>query len=301
VIVRPAATTRIALLVLCLAGCGSDDAEMEVVAGFTTDLAVGFDLQRVERTTRVDGSITHTDSLFYGAGNLALPAELLVKPARDGADVAVSIAAFRDGEAEPFLRREAETRAASGRSLFLPVSLDAACSATPCAAGTTCVNGACVDPFLAPSALADYDPTWITSAPDACKTPASGAPAIVIGQGASAFAPLEEGAVVPIEKGPQGGHHVWLALRVNGLRQMGSRLTVEGYYPDLGFKVRPFTSYVTLRKTAESHCEIYGIRDQVDQGIPVEQVRGQTLDIVVVVEDPNGDAATAKARVVIAP
>lgn len=300
-IVRLTARTRIALLILCSAGCGSEDADARVVVGLTTDMAVGFDIHHVETTTKVDGVITHADSLSYGKGDLLLPAEILVQPTHDGAEVELSIAAFRNGEASPIVTRRAATRAASGRGLLLPVSLDEACSAAPCAASATCVEGACVDPFIAPCVLADYDPMWIASAPDACKTPSSGDPAVVIGQGKSAFAPLEDSELVSIEAGAQGGHHVWLALRVTGLRQMGSRMTVGGYFPDLASEVFPFISQVTLRKAGEDHCEIYGVRFQVDRDLSVETIRGRALDIAIVLEDPNGDVAAATKRVVIGP
>lgn len=300
-IVRPIAQACVALLALCSAGCGGEDADARVVVGLTTDMAVGFDIDHVETTTTVDGVVTRVDSLSYGAGDLSLPAELLVEPAHDGAAVELTIAAFRGDEASPVVTRRAATRAAGGRGLLLPVSLDEACAAVTCAAGATCVEGACVDPFIAPGSLADHDPMWIASAPDACKTPSSGEPAVVIGQGKSAFAPLEDGEVVPIEAGLQGGHHVWLALRVAGLRQMDSRLTVEGYFPDLAADALPLTSQITLRKAGEDHCEIYGVRFQVDRDLPVETIRGRALDVAIVLEDPNGDVGTAAKRVVIAP
>ncbi|WP_437590656.1 hypothetical protein [Sorangium sp. So ce1000] len=299
--VRPTPETLLALLLLCAAGCGSEADDAFVVVGLTTDMAVGFEFDRIERTTKVDGVVTRAERLSYGGGELSLPAELVVGPAPDGAEIELSTAAFRDGEASPIVTRRVATRAAGGRRLLLPVSLDEACSAATCAASATCAAGACVDPFIAPSALADYDPRWIASASDACKTPSSGGPAVVIGQGQSAFASLEHGEVVPIEAGPQGGHHVWLALRVTGLRQMGSRLTVDGYFPDLGFELLPFTSQVTLHKAGEGLCEILGVRFQVDRGLSVEAVRGQALDIEIALEDPNGDVATAAQRVVISP
>ena len=299
--VRSTPETLLALLLLCSAGCGSDAADALVVVGLTTDMAVGFELDHIETITKVDGVVTRTERLSYRKGELSLPAELPVGPARDGAEVELSIAAFRDGEASPLVTRRAATRAAGGRSVLLPVSLDEACCATTCAASATCAAGACVDPFIGPSALADYDPLWIASASDACKTPSSGDPAVVIGQGQSAFAPLDHGEVVPIEAGPQGGHHVWLALRVTGLRQMGSRLTVEGYFPELEFELLPFTAQVTLHRAGEDGCEIDGVRFQVDRGLPVEAVRGQALDVEITLEDPNGDVATATQRVVIAP
>ena len=293
--------TPIALLGVLAAGCAGGEADAQVVVGLTTDMAVGFDLRRVETTTKVDGVVTRSRSLSYGDGALSLPAEILVEPAPDGAEIEIAVAAFREGEASPIVTRRAATRAISGRRLLLPVSLDEACSAATCAPDATCAEGACVNPFIAPSALPDYDPVWITSASDACKAPSSGDPVIELGQGESAFAPLHEGEVVSIEAGSQGGHHVWLALKVNGLRQMGSRLSVGGTFPDLAYELPPFTSQITLRKAGEGGCEIYGVRFQVDRGVTVEAIRGRTLAIEVVLEDPNGDVATAMKRVVIAP
>ncbi|WP_437876977.1 hypothetical protein [Sorangium sp. So ce513] len=298
---RPASRALLALLAVCSAGCAGEDAAALVVVGLTTDMAVGFEIRHVERTTKVDGVVAHAERLSYDRGKLSLPAELAAQPARDGAVVEVSVAAFPDGDASPLVTRAAATRAVGGRTLLLPVSLDAACSAVSCPAGATCAAGACVDPFIDPSALAEHDPTWIASASDACKTPSSGDPAIVIGQGESAFAPLEHGEVVPIEPGPQGGHHAWLALRVTGLRQMGSRMTVRGHFPELALELLPFTALVTLRRAGDAGCEIYGIRFQVDRGVPVASVRGQALDVEIVLEDPDGDVATAAQRIVIAP
>lgn len=298
-IARPPPPAHVALLALCLAGCGGEGAG--VAFGLVTDMAVGFDVRRLEVTATVDGAVALTESLSYGQGELSLPAELLVQPAPDGAEVELSVEAFRDDGASPVVVRKAATLAAGGRTLLLPVSLDEACSGVACAAGATCVEGACVDPFVAPSALADHDPTWIISAPDACKTASSEGPAIVIGKGQSAFVPLRDGEAVPIEPGPQGGHHAWLALRVTGLRQMGSRLTAAGAFPDIEYELSPITSMVTLRKAGEGLCEIYGIRFQVDHGLPVDAVRGRALDVEISLEDPNGDRATATKRIVIAP
>lgn len=298
---RPIPGTTAALLALCLAGCASEGESAKVVVGLTTDLAVGFDLYRIEVTTKIDGVAGETERFSYQDGDLALPAELAVE-AQDGALVELTIEAFRPKEPQPFLVRTAATRAALGRELFLPASLDEACSGVVCAVGSTCAEGACVDPFVPPSALDEHDPAWITSAPDACKSPSSGDPVIAIGEGQSAFAPLADGDVVPIEAGAQGGHHVWLALHVSGLRQMGSRLTMEGNFPDIDHKLYPVISMVTLRRADEGElCELRGLRFQVDHSVAVEAVKGQTLDIDVKLEDPDGDVAAATKRVVIAP
>lgn len=287
-------------LSLWLAGCGGEDAR--VVVGLTTDMAVGFDIRRLETTTTVDGAVVDTASLSYGAGDLALPAEISVPPARGGAEVALTIEAFgADSGAPPAVTRAVETRATRGRTVLLPVSLDEACSGVTCATGATCSAGACVDPFLDPLDLLEYDPAWIEAAPDACKSPSSGAPEIVPGKGQSSFKVLEYGEVLPIEPGPQGGHHVWLALHARGLRQMGSQLTAGGSFPDLGVDLPVVRTVVTLRRAGEGLCEVHGIRLQVDHGLDIEAVKGQPLDVALSLEDPDGDVATAATRIVIAP
>lgn len=300
-IVRKAAQALLALSLLGSAACGSQEAETQVVVGLTTDIAVGFDIDRIEITASVDGAVRHTEGRSYDAGELSLPAELLVTPTRDGAEVSVSVAAFRDGDPAPRVIRRATTRAVGGRKELLPLSLDEACLGRSCAASETCVKGACVDPFLAPGSLADYDPSWIVSAPDACKTSTSGEARVVIGKGQEAFATLETDELMALEPGPQGGHHVWIALRVAGLRQMGSRLTVGGTFPELAFKLPPARSSVTLRKAADDQCEIHGVRFQVDRGIAVDSIRGHRLDMEITLEDPTGDEASAVKRVVLPP
>lgn len=47
--------------------------------------------------------------------------------------------------------------------------------------------------------------------------PAPAALAVVLGTGADSFAALEDGAEIEIVLGPQGGAHVWGAVRVEGL------------------------------------------------------------------------------------
>ena len=300
-IVRPTAQTLLALLVFHTVACGNEDADAVVVVGLTTDIAVGFQLDRVVITTQVNGVSVESEDLSYDSGKLQLPAEHRLSPVHDDAALDVSITAFRDADVLPFLTRTATTRAIGGRTLFLPLSLDEACAGITCASGATCVKGACEDSSLSPSLLRDYDPAWIITAPDACKTQASGGPTVEIGKGQTTFATLATDETLPLEAGPQGGHHVWLALRVSGVRQMGSTLTLGGTYPELGVTLAPSTSMITLRKIMDGHCEIYGIRFQVDRGIPVDTIRGQNLDMEMGLKDPNGDGFVVNKRFNIAP
>ena len=52
-IARPYSWPKAALLVLGLSGCAAEDERAAVVVGLTTDMAVGFDVHRVEIRTAV--------------------------------------------------------------------------------------------------------------------------------------------------------------------------------------------------------------------------------------------------------
>ncbi|MEZ4308083.1 MAG: hypothetical protein R3F14_08570 [Polyangiaceae bacterium] len=297
----PSSRWVLAGALLALSGCAGEEAESgHLVGGLSTDLAVGFELRRVELRVSVDGELSVTKSLSYSSGALVVPGELSLPGFADGAEVELAVDAFHDKEASPFLTRSAATVVSSSRTVLLPVFLEEACVGVECASGETCVEGACQDPFVDPSKLAEYTPDWKLSVRDGCKTPPSDSPSLTIGKGLDAYGELAEDEVVAIEPGPQGGHHVWLAMRAKGLRQMGSVLRTNGSYPDLGSELGESTSILTLRKAGEGECEIWGIRYQVDRALPVEDVRGQALDIEISLEDPDGDKAVATKRVVIA-
>lgn len=53
------------------------------------------------------------------------------------------------------------------------------------------------------------------------------APSLEIGTGTWRFEPLDDGAVVPLVKGAQGGWHVWLSVRVDGLDASRGSLAIE--------------------------------------------------------------------------
>lgn len=299
--VRPAPLSLLFLFTLGSPGCGSQEAGGQVVAGLTTDMAVGFDLDRVDITAAVNGRVTREEPFLYGKGTLSLPAEIPFPSAQGGASVELTAKAFRKGEETPFVIQRAKTQSAAGQTLLLPLALEQACADIACPEGLACAHGQCANPFINSSNLSEFDLDWLVSAPDACKSPASGAPVMEIGQGAHAFATLQDGEAVTIEPGSQGGHHVWLALRLSGIRQMGSVLRIVGTFPDLAFELLPFQAQITLRKAGLGLCEVYGVRFQVDRGITADAIAGQPLDMAVSLEDPNGTAVSGNKRVVIAP
>ena len=51
--------------------------------------------------------------------------------------------------------------------------------------------------------------------------PAAGDLVVELGTGEVGFEPLADEQPVPLVAGPQGGHHVWLSLRAEGLAKGG--------------------------------------------------------------------------------
>lgn len=296
---RPTTTALLAALAALCTACGDDEEPAAVVVGLTTDLAVGFDISYINISTSYGHAASRYQTLSYKSGELVLPEQITFPPLQSGDDVEILVDAFHDGLTTPLISRRAQTYALRGRSIMLPFSLNEACVGVTCDIGATCVDGRCVDPFIVPTSLSDADPHWLDTAPDACKQSLSDLPTLTIGKGETEFSDLDPGEEVTIEAGPQGGHHVWTALHVYGIRQMGSTLTVGGSYPSLGYSLPPYQWTVTLRKSSDSECEVYGIRFQVDRGIPVESILGQPFHMVVNLKDQNGAEVKAEQDVVI--
>ncbi|MBK8257046.1 MAG: hypothetical protein IPK82_30785 [Polyangiaceae bacterium] len=281
-------------------GCDGGEPAGRMVVGLTTDMAVGFELTEVRVNAEVNGEAVIDDVYSYASGDLKLPGELVDLPMAIDSDVSVKVEGYgKAGELKT--RRAAFTRVEVETPLLLPLALESSCEGVFCGDGQTCLGGICGDATIPNKGLLPYDSTWVDTAPDACKNGQSGEPGVTIGKGQSSFAPLQEGEALPIEPGPQGGHHMWLALQVRGLRQQGTVLTLSGRYPDLNEDLQPVNSVVTLRKGAENGCEIYGIRFQVDHGLEVATLYNKVLVVQVKLVDPNQDSAEAQAVVTIAP
>ncbi len=306
---------------LCPTACSSPAATeggASVVVGITgEDLRTL--LQTVQVTAKVNGQVVQEANVVRdGNGVLKFPAEVTVEGA-PGAPVEVSIVGYGhtvDGVRTldapaglaPLLRRLVTTTMPKDKRL-MRVQLDSRCLALSteplvCPANQTCQGGRCVDAALPPSALEVYEPDWPTNAPDPCRPANAGAPELVVGKGQTDYSPLAPNETLKMELGPQGGHHVWVALRMRNLKQAGSRTALSAVQPGTGVKATPTAFVFTFDTDEGGYCKLYGLRFQLDAGgdlgTTYKAFLGKPLDITVEVTDVAGKKAQATQRVMIA-
>jgi hypothetical protein len=286
-VIRGGRTCSWSVVLLAAIACAEDEPS-ELSIGLTTDLALGFDARSVEVEVEVDGLVVASETFESDRGGL--PALVAPVPVDAGSQLAVRVTA-RDGDGASVVTRLAETVASSG-SRFLPMSLDRVCVGISCGPGETCASGSCVSPFVDGAGLDGLDPSWLADAPDACRE-GDEAAWLELGVGETSFAALATDQVVALEPGPQGGHHVWLAVRAYGVRQVGSTVTVRGELPSLAISVPELQRTVSLRRADAGACQLWGLRFQVDRGVSVEEVVGQPLVVGVTLEDATGRRAEA--------
>ncbi len=265
--------------------CTTKDAG--VVIGITTEMHPGADFDSLEYTVAVNGETR--ESRTVSAIPSAFPLEVPVDDLADKDAVSVELRALQVGGV--VVERTAATEAIGGKNLLLRVSLDPQCRqplAPECAAPTTCVAGACVDAFVSPDRLQEYDEDWGKGPADACKGTGQ-APQVDVGSGQADYLPTKDGDVAQVEAGPQGGYHIWIALRMRGLNQSGSVTTVTGSIASLGYDVAPFAVVFTFEPSEGGACELFGLRFRVDSpDHPVESLLGQDLRVDVSITDTDG-------------
>jgi hypothetical protein len=279
-------------------GCAAEP-ERRLAIGLTTDYALGFDARVIALEVVAEGGAVLADAEFRADGEV-LPALVDVRiPGGIGAIAVTSRALDREEVTILTARAEVDVESLDDGDL-LPWDLARACEAIACGPGEACLGGECTSASIDAATLGATPVDWIANAPDACRGAVPAAPSLVLGEGLDGYAPLVPGATVPVEPGPQGGHHVWLALRTRGLRQLGSTLTVRGTYPALGIALPPMQNVVSLRRADEGGtCEIYGVRFQIDRGIPLDTVLGATLAIEATLTDPSGASAAVESTITI--
>lgn len=142
-----------------------------------------------------------------------------------------------------------------------------------------------------PSSGAKIDPD------DPCERD-GGAPSVTVGEGLSDYLPVDDGATLQVEKGPQGGYHVWVAARIKALKRSGSITRVKGRFPSLGYDVEELAVVFTMEPDEGGYCKLFGLRFRIDDpDHPVESLVGQDLDLEIEVTDPDGDVGRGKKSV----
>jgi hypothetical protein len=298
-------------LTLALAACpGGDDGPSRgsLVIGVQSD-DFGPLVASVHIVTTVDGQPFSDETVRVGGGAPApWPKELLVTGA-PGAVAEVLVEAATPLDQKVVVRR-ASARLVPDPKKLLRVLLEARCatfappgSALPtapsCDAPLSCVAGRCASEEVASADLETYEPTWATAPPDICRPPNHGPPELALGTGQTDFAPLADGQTLQLERGPQGGHHLWVAARMRNLRQSGSRTTLSAKVVGAPAISIPPAGYVfSFDRDEGNYCKLWGLRFQLDSGAAdlgttYKQFLGKDLELTVEVIDSTNARATA--------
>jgi hypothetical protein len=227
--------------------------------------------------------------------------------------------------ATPLLARLASTHFIPGREVLLRVQLESRCIVYPapkrpaarapgarpppgplsgptCNAPATCIRGICQPDAVPPSNLEPYASNWPSNAPDVCKPRAGAPPTVQIGTGQTGYMPLASGQTLQAEAGPQGGHHIWIAVRMKNMKQAGSTTKLSAVQPETGVVIPPSSFAFTFDPDEGGYCKLYGLRYQLDNGgIDYVQFLGKPLDVTTTVVDSNGQMASSTAHIQVAP
>lgn len=266
-------------------------------------------MQELSITTRVNGEVTRQESRGEGLSGepLTFPTEIAFEDLPDGDAVEVDLEGFGGEQLRyTLVKRLASTEVVGGKRLLMRVPLETECAPMPgqegmCEAPMTCVTGVCRSAHLSPASLELYDPAWAKPKNDICKPEGGGQPVVIVGRGQSDYFAAEEGEVAQVEAGPQGGHHIWVALRMKNLNQSGSITSVKGYIPDLDLELSEFKVIFTFDQDEGGFCKLYGLRYQIDTGgVDVKTVLGHAMEVTVTVtESKTGGVGVGKKTVTL--
>lgn len=282
-----------------------------IVVGVQGDQVAGL-IRAVHIETTVNGVTATEDTLDLATNPGALPKEVRLTPPAGASTgtIAVTVEGYPTAQPSPSTRLFARTARAAfvpGASKLLRIAMENRCvfaqpGANPCTGNQTCIGGQCQDDTVPASQLEDYAPDWAQNGPDVCKPAGHGDPIVVVGTGQTDYLPITDGQTLQAERGPQGGHHVWIATRVKNLKQSGSTTTIVGTQPGSGVQIPPTVFVFTFDPDEGGYCKLYGLRYQLDNGgIDYKPFLGKPLDVTVTVQDATGLKASATAHVNIAP
>ena len=142
--------------------------------------------------------------------------------------------------------------------------------------------------------------------PDACKASlaAGNSASVVVGAGQTFYTAIDDGAPLTWEKGPQGGHHVWIALRLIGLRQQGTITTIDlddVEDPSKPLNINHSRLVYDFNRDEGGHCTLPGLRMQLDNagGPALASLNGHHIKVTATLQDPDGSHATSSRTIVV--
>lgn len=249
----------------------------------------------------------------------ALPYQVKLLPPNSNTSATIGVevdgyqsATWTPGSSDPpVLVRTAETSFLPGQTMLLRVLLQNEClmglpggapGAPSCTAPLTCIGGTCQSDSVAPQALEPYTPNWANDVPDVCKPANAGPPVVQVGTGQTAYLPLTSGETVQMQQGPQGGHHIWIAVRQENLKQQGSTTTITSVQPGAGLAGPQMAFVFTFDPDEGGFCVLYGLRYQLDlDGTDYHLFLGKPLTVTVTITDSEGSTGTGVANINIDP
>lgn len=286
------------------------DPATQLVVGVDAEdfAAIGFQATALEVTVRVDGVVAAHESLDAEAGAL-FPHALRVVAPKDKKDAAVVVSVAVRSRGVDVLTRTATTRFVPRGTRLAYLFLESRCAAVALGggggppgpacttAGQTCIGGVCASDTLGD--LPDVTADWPTNPPSACG--AGGPSELLVGRGQNDFTALASGDTLTPECGPQGGHHIWMALRMKNIGQFGSKTVLSATQPG-GTAQVPLTGYAyPWAPAGAGQCQLVGVRLQLDVGVArIDQFLGKPLDITATTSDKSGRQSTAVSHVRIA-
>jgi hypothetical protein len=140
--------------------------------------------------------------------------------------------------------------------------------------------------------------------PDVCKPSLGGTTVVTVGEGQNFYRDVAENQQLFWEKGPQGGHHVWIALKQRGLRMSGTIMTIDLH--DIEDPANPrLVNHSKLvydfDRDEGGWCTRPGLRMQLDNagGVTLASLFGHKVRVVAELRDPDGTTAKGQKVIVV--
>ncbi len=143
--------------------------------------------------------------------------------------------------------------------------------------------------------------------PDPCKASleAGVTPTVLVGLGQLSFTAVTKDQMVNWELGPQGGHHVWVAVEQQGLRQRGTVTTID--IDDLDAptgttRLLHSPLVYDYAPVGNEVCSLVGLRMQLDApGVPemLSTMVGHRMRITATLVDTDGATGSASAEITV--